>query len=179
VQGHVGKLSRIQAFSVIASGAEVGEQVQIGSYCLLEGGARVGSLARIGDRVTLPQGTVIGQRAVLEAGVAFSDRRPRPNAAPPPTRIGDDARIGANATIRCGVSIGRGAEVEPGAVVDADVPDYALISAALGMPTGWRCTCGQALDLPLTGDGHAACSCGRTYLLEGGRVTGYSAGGGR
>ncbi len=172
----VGKLTRIGAYSVLATGAEVGAQSEIGAFCTIESGAHVGSLVCIGDRVTVPAGVAIGDWAVLEAGVAFSDGRSLEPGRPRPTRIGEGARIAANATIRCGVTVGRAAEVGPGALVDEDVPDHARVAAAQGRPAGWRCTCGQALDLPPTGDGRAQCRCGRAYLLEDGRVTGYGSG---
>ena len=51
--------------------------------------------------------------------------------------IGDGAWIGDGASIRPGVSVGRGALVCSGSVVDADVPDYAVVEGAPAQVT-WR-----------------------------------------
>ena len=48
------------------------------------------------------------------------------------TRVKKGATLGANCTIVCGVSIGEYALIGAGAVINEDVPDYALM---VGVPT--------------------------------------------
>jgi acetyltransferase-like isoleucine patch superfamily enzyme len=45
-----------------------------------------------------------------------------------PTRVGRNASIGSNATIFGGISIGEHALVGAGALVNRDVPDYAIVA---------------------------------------------------
>jgi len=44
-----------------------------------------------------------------------------------PVEIGDDTWIGSRAIILAGVRIGRGATIAAGAVVNKNVPDYAVV----------------------------------------------------
>ncbi len=73
------------------------------------------------------------------------------------TFVGQGATLGANCTIVCGVTIGRYAFIGAGAVVNKDVPDYALM---VGVPVrliGWMSEYGEQLDLPLSGHEEAQC----------------------
>ena len=88
------------------------------------------------------------------------------------TRVGKGATIGANATIICGATIGRFAFVGAGAVVNNDVPDYALVVGVPSRQIGWMSEFGEQLDLPLEGDGEAVCRhTGSRYVLSAGRVS--------
>ena len=62
-----------------------------------------------------------------------------------PTSVKKGATIGANATIICGVTIGRYAFVGAGAVVNKNVPDYALVVGNPVRQIGWVCECGERL----------------------------------
>ena len=78
------------------------------------------------------------------------------------------ATLGANCTIVCGVTIGRYAFVGAGAVVNKDVPDYALVVGVPAKQIGWMSEYGEQLDLPLHGEGVAECEySGVIYQLQG------------
>ena len=62
------------------------------------------------------------------------------------TLVRRGATIGANATIVCGVTIGRFAFVGAGAVVNRDVPDYALVAGVPGKRIGWMSEDGHKLE---------------------------------
>lgn len=87
------------------------------------GGIEIGEAVQIGSRVSL-----------ISDSHEFSDPdvpvyRQGKKAAP--IRIGDDVWIGINATILMGVSIGKGAVIGANALVNKDVPEYAI---AAGVP---------------------------------------------
>jgi UDP-2-acetamido-3-amino-2,3-dideoxy-glucuronate N-acetyltransferase len=66
-----------------------------------------------------------------------------------PTRVKRGATIGANATIVCGITLGSYCFIGAGAVVNRDVPDYALVVGNTGRQIGWVCQCGERLDATL------------------------------
>ncbi|KAG1189577.1 hypothetical protein G6F35_014065 [Rhizopus arrhizus] len=85
------------------------------------------------------------------------------------TLVRQGATLGANSTIVCGATVGRYAFVGAGAVVNKDVPDYALVVGVPAKQIGWMSRYGEQLDLPLTGNGQATCAhTGETYILKDG-----------
>ena len=55
-----------------------------------------------------------------------------------PVVIEDDVWLGANVFVSPGVTIGRGAIVSAGAVVNKNIPSFALVSGNPGRVIGWR-----------------------------------------
>ncbi|MDT1838016.1 N-acetyltransferase, partial [Acinetobacter baumannii] len=82
------------------------------------------------------------------------------------------ATLGANCTIVCGVTIGAYAFIGAGAVVNKDVPAYALMVGVPAKQIGWMSEFGEQLDLPLQGQAQAICShTGAVYQLDGTTLT--------
>ena len=83
------------------------------------------------------------------------------------TLVKRGATLGANSTIVCGITIGEYATVGAGAMVDRDVPAFALM---LGIPArlaGWMSRFGERLNLPLDGDAETECpNTGERYTLH-------------
>jgi UDP-2-acetamido-3-amino-2,3-dideoxy-glucuronate N-acetyltransferase len=78
------------------------------------------------------------------------------------------ATLGANCTIVCGVTIGEFAFVGAGAVVNKDVPAYALMVGVPAKQVGWMSEYGEQLDLPISGHGETICAkTGDKYHLDG------------
>ena len=72
----------------------------------------------------------------------------------------------------CGSTIGRHAFVGAGAVVQKDVPDFALVVGVPARQIGWMSRFGERLELPLNGEGEALCPhTGDRYRLRNGQVT--------
>ena len=85
------------------------------------------------------------------------------------TLVRRGATLGANSTIVCGITVGEYAFIGAGAVVNRDVPDYALMLGVPARHAGWMSRFGERLDLPLTGEGEAICPrTGDRYRLESG-----------
>jgi len=84
------------------------------------------------------------------------------------TLVKNGATLGANCTIVCGVTIGSFSFIGAGALVNKDVPDYALIVGVPGKQIGWMSEFGERLDLPLSGDDEAICkNTNDKYILKG------------
>jgi UDP-2-acetamido-3-amino-2,3-dideoxy-glucuronate N-acetyltransferase len=84
------------------------------------------------------------------------------------TLVRQGATLGANCTVVCGTTIGRHAFIGAGAVVNRDVPDFALIVGVPGRQAAWMSRFGERLPLPLEGHVEATCPhTGDRYLLDG------------
>ena len=83
-----------------------------------------------------------------------------------------EATLGANATIVCGVTVGEYAFVGAGAVVNHDVPDYALMVGVPARQIGWMSQHGERLNLPLNGNAETLREqTGKRYELRDGRCS--------
>lgn len=86
----------------------------IGNYCSIASNVTIGP----GDHVYTNISTCV--RAMERAGISINLLRKK-------VVIGNDVWIGANAVILQGVTIGNGAVIAAGAVVNKDVPQYAIV----------------------------------------------------
>jgi UDP-2-acetamido-3-amino-2,3-dideoxy-glucuronate N-acetyltransferase len=78
------------------------------------------------------------------------------------------ATLGANSTIVCGVTVGEHAFIGAGAVVNRNVPAYALMLGVPARQAGWISEFGDRLPLSLEGSGEATCPhTGARYILDG------------
>ena len=170
----IGDGSRVWHFVHVSGGARIGRDVSLGQNVFVGGKAVIGDGCKVQnnvsvyDRVVLEEGVFCGPSAVFtnvhnpRAEVARKDEYRE-------TRVGKGATLGANCTIVCGVTIGRYAFVGAGAVVTRNVKDFALVTGVPARQTGWMSRHGEKLDLPLEGEGDAACpATGELYRLEGG-----------
>jgi len=121
-------------------GCTIGDGTKIGAFVEIQKNAVVGARCKISSHSFICEGVVIDDEVFVGHGVMFTnDRYPRattPHGAlqgeadwnVERTRVKRTASIGSNATIICGVTIGEGALIGAGAVVNRDVPDYAIVA---------------------------------------------------
>lgn len=173
----IGDGSRVWHFVHVCSGARVGENVSMGQNVF------VGNKVTIGDNCKIQNNVSVYDNVHLEDGVFCGPSMVFTNVYNPRSLIErkDEYRdtlvkrgvtLGANCTIVCGVTIGEFAFVGAGAVVNKDVPPYALMAGVPARQIGWMSEFGEQLDLPMAGNAEAACThTGAVYRLEGNSVT--------
>ncbi len=173
----IGADSRVWHFVHICGGARIGKGVSLGQNVF------VGNKVVIGDRCKIQNNVSVYDNVTLEEGVFCGPSMVFTNVYNPrslierkdqyrDTLVKKGATLGANCTIVCGVTIGRFAFVGAGAVVNADVPDYALMVGVPAQHIGWMSEFGERLDLPLHGQGQALCPhSGARYILDGRNIT--------
>lgn len=172
----IGDSSRIWHFVHVCAGARIGEGVSLGQNVF------VGNKVVIGDHCKIQNNVSVYDNVTLEEGVFCGPSMVFTNVYNPrslverkseyrDTLVKKGATLGANCTIVCGVTIGAFSFVGAGAVVNKNVPDYALVVGVPAHQIGWMSEFGEQLDLPVNGTGEAICNHTRArYVLAGERV---------
>ena len=143
----------------------VGNRVVIGNNCKIQNNVSVYDNVMLEDDVfcgpSMVFTNVYNPRSAVSRKSEFRD-----------TLIRQGATLGANCTVVCGVTIGRYAFIGAGAVVNKDVPDYALMVGVPARQIGWMSEYGEQLDLPLRGEQETVCPHSNLrYLLNGTKLT--------
>ena len=173
----IGEGSRLWHFVHVCGGARIGKNVSMGQNVF------VGNKVTIGDNCKIQNNVSVYDNVHLEEGVFCGPSMVFTNVYNPrslierkseyrDTLVKKGATLGANCTIVCGVTVGEFAFVGAGAVVNKDVPAYALMVGVPAKQIGWMSEFGEQLDLPVTGEAEAICEhTGARYVLENGKVT--------
>ena len=182
----------IHPSAIVDEGAVLGQNCRVWHFVHISGGARIGAACSFGQNVYVGNDVVIGDNVKIQNNVSVYDAvtlesdvfcgpsmvftnvyNPRSAVTRKDeyrrTLVRRGATLGANCTIVCGVTIGAHAFIGAGAVVNRDVPDYALMLGVPARPAGWMSRFGERLALPAQGDGEVRCpQTGDRYLLRGG-----------
>jgi len=173
----IGDDSRVWHFVHVCGGAKIGKGVSLGQNVF------VGNKVTIGDKCKIQNNVSVYDNVHLEEGVFCGPSMVFTNVYNPrslierkdeyrDTLVKRGATLGANCTIVCGVTIGEHAFVGAGAVVNKDIPNYAMVVGVPGKQIGWMSEYGEKLDLPVTGDAEALCPHTQAkYILNNGVVT--------
>ncbi|MCF5852144.1 MULTISPECIES: acyltransferase [Aeromonas] len=169
----IGEGSRVWHFAHICGGAQIGACVSLGQNVF------VGNKVTIGDRCKIQNNVSVYDNVYLAEGVFCGPSMVFTNVYNPrslierrdqylDTQVGKGATLGANCTIVCGVTIGEYAFVGAGAVINKDVPAYALMVGVPAKQIGWMSEFGEQLDLPIEGQAQITCPhTGIIYQLDG------------
>ena len=187
--------STIHPSAIVDEGAVLGDNCRVWHFVHISPGARIGSRCSFGQNVYVGNDVVIGDNVKIQNNVSVYDAvtlesdvfcgpsmvftnvyNPRSAVSRKDeyrdTMVRQGATLGANCTIVCGVTIGAFAFVGAGAVVNSDVPPYALMVGVPARQIGWMSEHGERLALPLTGDAETTdAATGVRYALRDGAVS--------
>ena len=176
--------------AIIDEGAQIGEGSRVWHWAHICGGAKIGKACSFGQNVFVGNKVVIGNQCkiqnnvsvydnvILEDGVFCGPSMVFTNVYNPralverkneyrDTRVKKGATLGANCTIVCGVTIGEYAFIGAGAVVNKNVPDYALMVGVPAKQIGWMTQHGERLNIPMRGEMIVTCpATGKRYRLQ-------------
>jgi len=173
----IGEGSRVWHFVHVCGGARIGKNVSMGQNVF------IGNKVTIGDNCKIQNNVSVYDNVHLEEGVFCGPSMVFTNVYNPrslierkdeyrDTLVKKGATLGANCTIVCGVTVGEFAFVGAGAVVNKDVPAYALMVGVPAKQIGWMSEFGEQLDLPVTGEAETTCEhTGAVYTLKDNKVT--------
>jgi UDP-2-acetamido-3-amino-2,3-dideoxy-glucuronate N-acetyltransferase len=163
---------RVWHFAHISAGARIGTGCSFGQNVYVGNDVRIGNNVKIQNNVSVYDSVELEDDVFCGPSMVFTNVY-NPRAAVErkkeyrPTRVRRGATLGANCTIVCGTTIGAYAFVGAGALVNRDVPDFALVLGIPARRVGWMSRFGERLDLPAAGTGIAECPhTGDRYLLR-------------
>jgi UDP-2-acetamido-3-amino-2,3-dideoxy-glucuronate N-acetyltransferase len=167
----IGAGSRIWHFAHVCAGARIGQGVSLGQNVFVGNQVVIGNQCKVQnnvsvyDNVTLEDGVFCGPSMVFTNVYnprALVERKSEYRH----TLVKKGATLGANCTIVCGTTVGEYAFVGAGAVINKDVPAYALMVGVPAKQVGWMSEFGEKLNLPLQGQATTTCAhTGARYQL--------------
>lgn len=167
----IGAGTRVWHWVHVSAGATIGDDCSLGQNVYIGNDVCVGNNVKIQNNVSVYDAVTLEDDVFCGPSMVFTNvYNPRSavsrKAEYRRTLVRQGATLGANCTIVCGVSIGRYAFVGAGAVVNREVPDFALMLGVPARLAGWMSRHGERLDFV---DGAATCVVtGEKYVLRDG-----------
>lgn len=166
--------TKIWHFSHILKNTRIGKNVIIGQNVMIGPDVIIGNNCKIQNNVSIYKGVILEDDVFCGPSCVFTNvYNPRAFIERKNefrnTIVKKGATIGANATIVCGITIGEYAFIGAGAVVNKDVPDYALVVGVPAKQIAWVCQCANKLHFDQ--NNYSKCQyCNKEYFLVDGKI---------
>ena len=183
----------IHPSAIVDDGAQLGDGCRVWHFVHISAGARIGAKCSFGQNVYVGNDVSIGDNVKIQNNVSVYDAvtleddvfcgpsmvftnvyNPRSAVTRKDeyrrTFVRRGATLGANSTIVCGTTVGRYAFIGAGAVINREVPDFALMVGVPARQIGWMSRFGERLELPVTSEQPFEATCPHTgdrYRLAG------------
>ena len=170
----IGDNTKVWHFCHIMPRAVIGKNCSLGQNVFVANNVVIGDNAKIQNNVSLYEGVICEDDVFLGPSMVLTNViNPRSGVERKSeykkTLIKKGATIGANATIVCGITLGEYCFIAAGAVVNRDVPAFALIAGVPGKQIGWMSR--QGIKLTFDRDGYASIANSKEkYFLKDGIV---------
>jgi len=170
----IGEGTKIWHFSHILKNTKIGKRCIIGQNVMVGPNVTVGNNVKIQNNVSVYDGVTLEDDVFCGPSMVFTNvinprsHWPRKHEYKE-THVRKGASLGASSIIVCGNTIGQYAFIGAGALVNKDVPDYALVYGVPARIEGWMCYCGIKLNLSNSPDSQETTeclSCGKKYKKE-------------
>ena len=169
----IGEGTKIWHFCHILPHTTIGKNCSFGQNCVVGPKVNIGNGVKVQNNVSVYEGVEIEDDVFLGPSMVFTNViNPRAFIQRKDefrkTRLKKGCSIGANATIICGVTIGEYAMIGSGAVVNKDVPAFALMVGVPARQIGWVGVSGNTLMFDKRGT--AVDTDGRKYVIMDGKL---------
>lgn len=147
---YLGNRTKIWHFSHVLENSSIGDDCSLGQNVMVGPNVKIGNRVKIQNNVSIYEGITIEDAVFCGPSCVFTNvNNPRSEIERKDeyrkTLVKRGATIGANATIICGNSIGEYSFIAAGAVVNSDVPPFALMAGVPAKRIGWMSKAGARL----------------------------------
>jgi len=169
----IGAGTRVWHWTHICGGAVIGEDCSLGQNVFVGNRVRIGKNVKIQNNVSVYDDVTLEDDVFCGPSMVFTNvYNPRSSVSRKseyrPTQVEQGVTLGANCTIVCGNRLLHHAFVGAGAVINNDVPAFALMVGVPAVQIGWMSAYGERIPLPLKGEGHWTCPhTASKYRLKG------------
>ena len=148
---NIGSGTKIWHFSHILGNCDIGNNCSFGQNVMVGPNVSIGDNVKIQNNVSIYEGVTLEDNVFCGPSCVFTNvNNPRSHVTRKDeyrnTIVKNGASIGANATIVCGYNLGEYCFIAAGAVVNKDVPAFAVMAGVPAKRIGWISKAGAILD---------------------------------
>ena len=168
----IGQNSRVWHWTHVSATAQIGEACSLGQNVYIADHVKIGNKVKIQNNVSVYEKVELEDNVFCGPSMVFTNvYNPRSSFERKDeylkTRVKEGATLGANCTVVCGVTLGRHCFVGAGALVNKDIPDFALVVGVPAKQIAWMTRFGKKIEIPFGESGVYTCPHTEDkYLIE-------------